>query len=165
MIPAVPIATVLGKPDTRRDTGNRPPFNNRFELLRDRSRSLSASGRLPPPSPASKRRAEEEANLASKQAKVDRNALFISMGTVEAKIDNGRKTIEKLKVSLVADESCNGFMKEFLGGVIDTLDSLTASVESLASVGVDGVGKPAVATVTATPPASLARRSWSFSRS
>ena len=152
MIPAVPIATVLGKPDTRRDTGNRPPFNNRFELLRDRSRSLSASGRLPPPSPASKRRAEEEANLASKQAKVDRNALFISMGTVEAKIDNGRKTIEKLKVSLVADESCNGFMKEFLGGVIDTLDSLTASVESLASVVVDGVGKPAVATVTATPP-------------
>ena len=104
MIPAVPIATVLGKPDTRRDTGNRPPFNNRFELLRDRSRSLSASGRLPPPSPASKRRAEEEANLASKQAKVDRNALFISMGTVEAKIDTGRKTIEKLKGSFFRDK-------------------------------------------------------------
>ena len=152
MIPVVPVASVLDGADTRRDPGKRPPNSNRFNLLRDRSRSLSTSGKLPPPSPASKRRAEEEAAKDGKQARMDRNALFISMGTVEAKIDNGRKTIEKLKVSLVADESCNGFMKEFLGGVIDTLDSLTASVESLASVVVDGVGKPAVATVTATPP-------------
>ena len=144
MIPVVSVAAVLGKPDTRGAPGNRGQNSNRFQLLRDRSRSLSTSGRLPPPSPASKRRAEEEANQAGKQAKTDRNAVFVSMGTVEQKIADGKKTIEKLKVSLVSDESCNSFLKEFLGGVIDTLDSLAASVESLASVVVDGAGNSPV---------------------
>ena len=145
MIPVVPVASVLGGTDTRRDPGKRPPNSNRFNLLRDRSRSLSTSGGLPPPSPASKRRAEEEAAKVGKQARMDRNALFVSMETVEAKISNGKKNIEKLKQSLVSDTSCNGFLKEFLGGVIDSLDSLTASVESLASVVVDGAGKPPAA--------------------
>ena len=144
MIPVVSVAAVLGKPDTRGAPGNRGQNSNRFQLLRDRSRSLSTSGRLPPPSPASKRRAEEEANQAGKQAKTDRNAVFVSMGTVEQKIADGKKTIDKLKVSLVSDESCNSFLKEFLGGVIDTLDSLAASVESLASVVVDGAGNSPV---------------------
>ena len=69
-----------------------PPNSNRFSLLRDRSRSLSTSGRLPPPSPASKRRAEEEAAKDGKQARIDRNALFVSMETVEMKISSGKKT-------------------------------------------------------------------------
>ena len=145
MIPVVPVASVLGGSDTRRDQGKRPPNSNRFSLLRDRSRSLSTSGRLPPPSPASKRRAEEEAAKDGKQARMDRNALFVSMETVETKISIGKKNIEKLKQSLVSDESCNVFLKEFLGGVIDSLDSLTASVEALASVMVDGTGKPPAA--------------------
>ena len=144
MIPVVSVAAVLGKPDMRGAPGNRGQNSNRFQVLRDRSRSLSTSGRLPPPSPASKRRAEEEANQAGKQAKTDRNAVFVSMGTVEQKIADGKKTIDKLKVSLVSDESCNSFLKEFLGGVIDTLDSLAASVESLASVVVDGAGNSPV---------------------
>ena len=145
MIPVVPVASVLDGADTRRDPGKRPPNSNRFNLLRDRSRSLSTSGRLPPPSPASKRRAEEEAAKDGKQARMDRNALFISMETVEAKISISKKNVDKLKQSLVTDTSCNGFLKEFLGGVIDSLDSLTASVESLASVVVDGAGKPPAA--------------------
>ena len=145
MIPVVPVASVLDGADTRRDPGKRPPNSNRFNLLRDRSRSLSTSGKLPPPSPASKRRAEEEAAKDGKQARMDRNALFISMETVEAKISISKKNVDKLKQSLVSDTSCNGFLKEFLGGVIDSLDSLTASVESLASVVVDGAGKPLAA--------------------
>ena len=151
MIPVVSVAAVLGKPDTRGAPGNRGQNSNRFQLLRDRSRSLSTSGRLPPPSPASKRRAEEEANQAGKQAKTDRNAVFVSMGTVEQKLADGKKTIDKLKGSLESDESCNSFLKEFLGGVIDTLDSLAASVESLASVVVDGAGNsPVMGTVPNT---------------
>ena len=129
MIPAVSVAAVLGKPDTRGAPGNRGQNSNRFQLLRDRSRSLSTSGRLPPPSPASKRRAEEEANQAGKQAKTDRNAVFVSMGTVEQKIADGKKTIEKLKVSLVSDESCNSFLKEFLG-VSSTLWTLSPPLSS-----------------------------------
>ena len=116
MIPVVPVASVLGGSDTRRDQGKRPPNSNRFSLLRDRSRSLSTSGRLPPPSPASKRRAEEEAAKDGKQARMDRNALFVSMETFEMKISGGKKNIEKLKQSLVSDESCNVFLKEVLGG-------------------------------------------------
>ena len=92
MIPVVPVASVLGGADTRRDQGKRPSNSNRFNLLRDRSRSLSTSGRLPPPSPASKRRAEEEAAKDGKQARMDRNALFVSMETVETKSPLVRKT-------------------------------------------------------------------------
>ena len=138
MIKPVTVASVLTKPGELRDTGTRPPNNNRFSMLRDRSRSVSISGRLPSPSPAAKRRAEDEANRAGKAARIDRNAMFLSMETVEKRISHGKKNIEKLKNSLVSDESCNGFLKEFLGGVIDTLDDMVASVEAISSVMVDG---------------------------
>ena len=51
MIKPVTVASVLTKPGELRDTGTRPPNNNRFSMLRDRSRSVSISGRLPSPSP------------------------------------------------------------------------------------------------------------------
>ena len=62
MVKPVTVATVLSKPGEQHDTGTRSKTNNnRFSLLRDRSRSVSTSGRLPSPSPAAKRRAEDEA--------------------------------------------------------------------------------------------------------
>ena len=93
---------------------------------------------MPSPSPAAKWRAEDEAAQAGKAARIERNITFLSMETVEKRISHGKKTIEKLKNSLVSDESCNSFLKEFLGGVIDTLDDMTAAVEGMASVMVDG---------------------------
>ena len=89
MIKPVTVASVLTKPGELRDTGTRPPNNNRFSMLRDRSRSVSISGRLPSPSPAAKRRAEDEANRAGKAARIDRNAIFLSMETVEKRISHG----------------------------------------------------------------------------
>ena len=141
MIPAVSVATVLGKQGDQRESGMRPPAGNRFMLLRDRSRSVSTSGRLPSPSPATKRRAEEEVAKAGKAARVDRNATFLSMEVVEKSIAQGRKTVDKLKSSLAGDESCNSFLKEFLGGLVDSLDAMANSVEALASVWVDGPPK------------------------
>ena len=138
MVKPVTVTTVLSKPGELHDTGTRPKNSNRFSLLRDRSRSVSTSGRLPSPSPAAKRRAEDEAAQAGKAARIERNITFLSMETVEKRISHGKKTIEKLKNSLVSDESCNSFLKEFLGGVIDTLDDMTAAVEGMASVMVDG---------------------------
>ena len=137
MINAVSVATVLSKQGDKQETGIKPSNSNRFMLLRDRSRSVSASGRLPSPSQSTKRRAEEEAAKAGKSARIDRNTTFLSMETVEKNISQGRKTVEKLKSSLASDESCNSFLKEFLGGVVDSLDAMANSVEALASVIVD----------------------------
>ena len=139
---AVSVAAVLATPGDQRDTGMKPPNSNRFMLLRDRSRSVSVSGRLPSPSPAAKRRAEDEAAKAGKAARIDANSLFLSMEVVEKKIAQGRKAADKLKSSLIKDESCNSFLKEFLGGVIDSLDSMADAVEALSSVAVDGQAAP-----------------------
>ena len=68
---AISVAAVLATPGDQRDTGMKPPNSNRFMLLRDRSRSVSVSGRLPSPSPAAKRRAEDEAAKAGKAARID----------------------------------------------------------------------------------------------
>ena len=70
------------------------------------------------------------------------NSLFLSMEVVEKKIAQGRKAADKLKSSLIKDESCNSFLKEFLGGVIDSLDSMADAVEALSSVAVDGQAAP-----------------------
>ena len=137
MINAVSVATVLSKQGDKQETGIKPSNSNRFMLLCDRSRSVSVSGRLPSPSPATKRRAEEEAAKSGKSARIDRNTIFLSMETVEKNISQGRRTVEKLKSSLASDESCNSFLKEFLGGVVDSLDAMANSVEALASVIVD----------------------------
>ena len=53
----VSLAAALGKAGEVRDPGKRPPFSNRFEMLRDRSRTPSISGRSL--SPAVKRRLDE----------------------------------------------------------------------------------------------------------
>ena len=139
---AVSVAAVLATPGDQRDTGMKPPNSNRFMLLRDRSRSVSVSGRLPSPSPAAKRRAEDEAAKSGKAARIDVNSMFLSMEVVEKKIAQGRKAADKLKSSLIKDESCNSFLKEFLGGVIDSLDSMADAVEALSSVAVDGQAAP-----------------------
>ena len=63
-IKRVSVASALGKPDQLQETGNKPPFSNRFAMLRDRSRSLSTSGSRPPLSPATKRRSDDGADLS-----------------------------------------------------------------------------------------------------
>ena len=138
-IKPVSVAAALGGPDQPRETGKKPPFSNRFALLRDRSRSLSTPGSGPPLSPAVKRRSDDGPDpTRGKTPRLDNNSIFAAMESVEKKLEKGKKGLDALKGFLAkTDTGVEGALKEFLGGVVDSLDNVFDSLTEVASTLVD----------------------------
>ena len=139
-IKPVSVAASLGTQDQLRPPGNKPPYSNRFALLQDRSRSLSASGGGPPPlSPAVKRRSDEITDpLKGKNPRLDSNLVFAAMESFEVKLNKGKQGMNSLKEFLAkADSGVDNPLKEFLGGLVDALDSVFDTLTDLSSVVVD----------------------------
>ena len=133
----VSLAAALGKAGEVRDPGKRPPFSNRFEMLRDRSRTPSISGRSL--SLAVKRRLDENSGQTKgKNPRLDGNAVFVAMEAAEAKISKGKQGIAVLKECLTkADSRVDNSLKEFLGGVVDSFDSVLDIMVDITSAMVD----------------------------
>ena len=140
----VSVAAALGGPDQPRETGKNPPLSNRFALLRDRSRSLSTSGSGPPLSPAVKRRSDNGPDPSrGKTPRLDNNSIFAAMESVEKKLEKGKKGLDALKGFLAkTDTGVEGALKEFLGGVVDSLDNVFDSLTEVASTLVDKGAAP-----------------------
>ena len=141
----VSIATLFGKPDMLRDPGIRPPGSNRFAALRSRSPSV---GR-PPTSPAVKRPAGDDFSPAGddfnsygKFPRLDGNKTFANMELVEKMIDKGKKGMSKLKDDLAKLEEVSNPLKELLGGIVDSVDAIFATMENVVSTVVDGAQRP-----------------------
>ena len=139
-IKTVSMASVLGtggginNPDQSKNTGNKPLNFNRFHILRDRSHS---AGSFPPLSPAAKRPAEGDFVPDGKNPRLDNNAVFRAMEDVEKKLAKGKESVGLLKNKLADYKGLEPGLNDFLGGFVDSLESIMSIIESVSSNAVD----------------------------
>ena len=93
----------------------------------------------PPLSPAVKRRSDEITDpLKGKNPRLDSNLVFTAMESFEVKLNKGKQGMNSLKEFLAkADSGVDNPLKEFLGGLVDALDSVFDTLTDLSSVVVD----------------------------
>jgi hypothetical protein len=133
----VSVSTLL--PQGLRDTGKRPPDSNRFAVLA-RDRTPSFGGKLPPPSPATKRPPEDQIGPNGKEIRLD-GRIFGVMEGIEKMIIKGRDDMAKAKVILEKDTEMPKSGKELLGGFASAFEHLADAVEAMASIIVDASAK------------------------
>ena len=126
------LAAILGqKPEPLRDPGKPNANQNRFALLRDRSRSLSVGQ-------SSKRRLEDGEDPNGKQARVDRNAKFEQMSKVEDMVKKGKESVVAM-MSNCEKADMSQDIKKVISSMLDFMGHMVDTVEALASTVVDSV--------------------------
>ena len=133
------LAAILGGNSTRtgRDPG-RLNLSNRFEILRDRSSSINER---PPRSPSTKRPLDDNYIPDGKVPRTGTNPIFAAMVSVEVKIEKMKDTFCKTK-ALLEKAALTSPMGELLGGIMDSLEAIIDTQETLSSALVDS-GKSA----------------------
>jgi len=145
------LLAALNRTDPLREQGNRPPNSNRFLSLRDRSRSSSASGRVPI-TPTTKRPADDADFPSGKNPRMDaNNMIFKNFEKVEANISKTREVLASVRAT-VLKAALDGPVSEILGGLLLALDNMSETQVMIASAIVDssasvrkGAGPPPVA--------------------
>ena len=134
-VKATSLSAAFARPEPLRDSGNRPPNVNRFQVLR--SRSNSAAGRVPL-TPTTKRPSEDTDFPSGKNPRMDNNTVFKEFEAVEAKISKARDNLGTVKAAL-NKVGLEGPMSEVWGGILTALESIIDSQVSMGSAIMDGL--------------------------
>jgi hypothetical protein len=137
----VSVSTILTP--VLREPGNKPPDYNRFAALADRSRSPS-TGRLPPPSPATKRPSDEPPTQQGKSIRLDPSKVFYVMENVEKMMAKGRDDFGKVAKLLSEDKTISPAGKEMIGGLASGMEHMMDALEAMASIVVDSATKQTI---------------------